>query len=271
MDYTILRIERDEHIAKVVLANPAKGNSMGPAFWDELPAAFEELDADETVRAIVLCAEGKAFTYGLDLMALGEVGALFMGHNLASQRTQLHDKILSMQHAFNAIEACRKPVIAAIHGWCLGGGVEMAAACDFRVCSADAKFGLREARLAIVADLGGLQRLPYLIGEGHTRELAMTARDIDAQRAERIGLVNDVFESREAALEGAMARAGEIAANPPLVVQGVKRVMNYSKDRSVEDGLRYVAAWNSAFVQSEDLAEALTAFMEKRGPVFKGK
>ena len=147
----------------------------------------------------------------------------------------------------------------------------MIAACDVRVCSADAKFSLREARIAIVADLGGLQRLPHIIGEGHARELAMTARDIDAKRAERIGLVNDVFDDREATLEGAMHLAKMMADNPPLTVQGVKRVMNYSQGRAVEDGLRYVATWNAAFLQSEDLGEAVSAFMEKRKPVFEGK
>ena len=271
-EYSVIRIDRDEHVAHVVLANPKKGNAMGPAFWTEIRDAFRELDGDQSVRSVVLSAEGKAFTYGLDLGAMGiDLGTYISGNNLAGKRTALHDKIVSMQETFNAIEQCRKPVVAAVHGWCIGGGIEMISACDVRVCSADAKFSLREAKVAIVADMGGLQRLPYIVGEGHAREMAMTARDIDADRALRINLVNDVFADREAALAGATELAQLIAANPPVVVQGVKRVMNYSRDRSVEDGLRYVATWNSAFLQSEDLGEAFAAFLEKRPPKYTGQ
>jgi len=196
---------------------------------------------------------------------------LLAGTNLAKERTRLHDLILELQQSFNAIANCRKPVIAAVHGWCIGGGVEMIAACDVRVCSADAKFSLREARIAIVADLGGLQRLPYIVGEGHARELAMTARDIDSARAERIGLVNDVFADREATLAGAMELARMMADNPPIVIQGVKRVMNHCQGKTVAEGLSYVATWNAAFVQSKDLGEAISAFVEKRKPAFKGE
>ena len=271
-EYKVFRLEKEGHIAKLFLDNPKKGNTMGPDFWAEVPRVFQALDKDDEVRAVVLCAEGKAFTYGLDILSMAsDFGALIGGNNLASERTALHDRILELQKVFLAIEQCRKPVIAAVHGWCIGGGIELITACDIRVCSSNAKFSLRETKIAIVADLGGLQRLPHIIGEGHTRELAFTARDIDAERALRIGLVNDVFESREATIAGAMELARMVADNPPLVVHGVKRVLNYSRDRSVEDGLRYVAVWNSAFLQSVDLGEAVAAFVEKRPAVFQGK
>jgi enoyl-CoA hydratase len=269
---SIYRVEVHDGVAHVVHANGARGNAMGAAFWEQTPEVFETLAADDAVRAIVLSGEGKAFSYGLDLMNMGgEMMSLLGGTNLAKQRTRLLAKIGEMQASFNAIERCAKPVIAAVHGWCIGGAVEMIAACDVRVCSADAKFSLREAKVAIVADLGGLQRLPAIIGEGHTRELAFTARDIDAERALRIGLVNDIHPDREATVEAALAMAREIAANPPLVVQGVKRVMNHCRGKSVQEGLDYVATWNAAFLQSVDLGEALSAFVEKRPPRFKGE
>ncbi len=259
-----------DHVAEVVLRTPGKGNAMGPDFWRELPETFAALDRDDSVRAVVLRADGPHFTYGLDLPAMmGELGPLASG-GLAASRTKLHELILRLQESVTAIARCRKPVIAAVHGVCIGGGVDVITACDVRVASRDARFSVREVRVAMVADLGTLQRLSRIVGEGHARELAMTGRDIDAERALRIGLVNDVHATREDAWTGARTIAREIADNPPLVVQGVKQVMNERVRADDEAGLRYVAAWNSAFLPSEDLGEALAAFMEKRKPNFRG-
>jgi enoyl-CoA hydratase len=194
-----------------------------------------------------------------------------MGDNLAAGRTRLLELIGRMQQATNHIAHCRKPVIAAIHGWCIGGGLDVIAACDIRLCSADAKFSLREVKLAIVADIGSLQRLPHIIGDGHTRELAFTGKDIDANHALRIGLVNDVYATPEALLAAARAMARDIADNPPLVVQGIKQVMNYRTETDIADQLRYGAVWNSAFLQSSDLAEAIAALAERRAPRFQGQ
>ncbi len=179
--------------------------------------------------------------------------------------------IRTLQRAFNAVAACPAPVVAAIHGWCIGGGLDLASACDLRLASADARFSLRETKVAMVADLGSLQRLPRLIGQGATRELALTGKDIDATRALAIGLVNDVVADRAALDASARAWAQEIAGNPPLVVRGVKQVLDYGEGKSIADGLEYVAAWNSAFLASEDLGEATTAFATKRKPDFKGR
>lgn len=162
-------------------------------------------------------------------------------------------------------------MIAAVHGWCIGGGVDLISAADIRYASADAKFSVREVKVAMVADLGTLARLPAIIGDGHVRELALTGKNIDAARAEKIGLVNDVFESPEATLAAAHATAQEIAQNPPLVVHGIKNVLDHSRSAGVHDSLRYVAAWNSAFLQSLDLREAVSAVFEKRPPVFRGE
>ena len=269
-EYKSLRIETQAGITEVTLTGPGKGNAMGPDFWREMPILFAELDRDAETRVVIIRGEGGNFSYGLDLVAMtGEIGA--SGKNLAAERTRFHDKVLEMQQAFNRVADCRKPVIAVVNGWCIGGGLDLIAACDIRLASTDARFSLREAKIAIVADIGSLQRLPAIIGEGHTRELAYTGKDIDAARAQRIGLVNDVYETPEALLEAARKLAAEIAANPPLVVQGVKQVMNYCAGKSIADGLEYVAVWNSAFMHSLDLVEAVTAFRERRKPEFKGQ
>ena len=265
-------VDVSEGIAEVTLKGPGKGNAMGPAFFRELPSIFSALDRDEAVRAVVVMSSGDHFSYGLDLAAMmSELGPYLMGPQMAAKRTALHDLIRELQGGLDLVERCRKPVIAAINGWCIGGGLDLAAACDVRLCSADAKFSLREVRVAIVADLGSLQRLPPIIGQGATRELAFTGKDIDAKRASAIGLVNDVLPDRAGVIDAARSMAKQIADNPPLVVQGIKQVMNATAVRSTEAGLEYVALWNAAFLQSMDLTEAFTAFREKRPPVFKGR
>lgn len=271
--YQSLRIEQADGIAEVVLTGPGKGNALGPDFWREMPEALRALDADDSVRVILLRGDGAHFTYGLDLMAMTEsLGPLIMGEgNLALERTRLLQLIEKMQAATEGLARCRKPVLAAVYGWCIGGGMDLIAACDFRYCSREAKFSLREVRVGITADLGALQRLPRIIGEGHTRELAYTGGDVDAERALQMGLVNQVFATPEELLAAARATARKIADNPPLVVQGAKQVMEYCADKSVADGLRYVAVWNSAFLQSHDLAEAFAAFAERRPPRFQGR
>lgn len=272
MTYASVDLAIQDGIAEVVLKGPGKGNAMGPDFWREMPELFASLDRDEAVRVVLVRGAGDHFSYGLDLREMmSDLGPLVTGDNLASGRSKLLDLIGSYQQACNRVAECRKPVIAVISGWCIGGGLDLISACDVRICSRDARFSLREAKLAIVADIGSLQRLPRIIGQGFTRELAFTARDFDADEAFKMGLVNAVHESKESVLAAGRKLAREIAHNPPLVVQGIKQVMNYCMDKSTADGLRHVAVWNSAFLQSLDLAEALSAFMEKRPPKFQGK
>jgi enoyl-CoA hydratase len=271
-DLVSLKVERAGHVAEVTLLGPSKGNAMGPDFWRELPVVFGTLDVDPQVRAIVLTGSGAHFSYGLDLPAMmpGWSG-LLAGDSLARPRTEFLYDVRELQAAVSSIAETRKPVIAAISGWCIGGGVDVISAADIRLASADAKFSVREVKVAIVADIGSLQRLAPIIGEGHLRELALTGKDIDAARAEKIGLVNDVYPDQDAVLTAARMLAEEIAANPPLVVQGVKDVLNAGTDRQIADGLRYVSAWNAAFLPSKDLAEAVQAFTQRRAPEFKGE
>jgi enoyl-CoA hydratase len=270
--YESVSIATKDHVARVTLIGPGKGNAMGPAFWSEMPEVFASLDADRDVRAIVITGSGKNFSYGLDLPAMGGTFAPMMAEGaLARPRAEFHAELRRMQNAISAVADCRTPTIASVQGWCIGGGVDLISAVDIRYAAADAKFSVREVRLAIVADVGSLARLPLILNDGHLRELALTGRDIDAARAEKIGLVNDVFEDADKSLAAAHATAAEIASNPPLTVHGVKDVLDQQRISAVSESLRYVAAWNSAFLPSKDLTEGISATFAKRAPQFTGE
>ncbi len=266
-----LRIDRrDGGIAELVLLGPARGNAMGPDFWRELPAAVAELQADAALRCLIVRGEGEHFSYGLDLPGMGaELGAL-LGDGAAG-RAAIIAQARRMVAGFDALAGGRLPVIAAIDGWCIGAGIELIAACDIRIATAAARFALREVKVGMVADLGGIQRLPYLVGEGWARELALTGDDIDAATAQRIGLVSRLAADGTDLLATARDLAARIAANPPLVVAGIRQVMNARIAGAVADGNREAATLNGMLMQSEDFAEAMRAFMEKRAPVFRGR
>ena len=269
--YESVTVDVDNHVAQVTLVGPGKGNAMGPAFWAEMPEVFAKLDADRDVRAIVLTGSGQHFTSGLDLPAMGgTLSEVLGGGGSARPRADFHQTILRMQGAINAVADCRTPTIASVHGWCIGGGVDLISAVDIRYASADARFSVREVKLAIVADVGSLARLPLILNDGHLRELALTGKDIDSQRAAQIGLVNDVYPDAQASLAAAHQTAAEIADNPPLVVNGIKDVLDQQRIARVSESLRYVAAWNAAFLPSKDLTEGLQATFEKRKPEFTG-
>jgi enoyl-CoA hydratase len=260
-------VDRDGHVALVTLLAPA----MGFEFFTELPKLFRELDADPGVRAIIIGGSGTNFSFGLDLKDVAPLfGPLTTGEIGASARTAMLAKVREWQASITAVAACRTPIISAIHGWCIGGGIDLVAATDIRLASADARFSVRETKMAIVADLGSLQRLVGIIGDGHLRELALTGGDIDSARAERIGLVNTVYPDAVALREAALSMARTIAANPPLVVRGVKEVLDAERAPRVEAGLRYVATWNAAFLPSRDLGEAFASFAERRPAEFAG-
>ncbi len=282
----VLSIDVDDAVATVWLDRAEARNAMGLDLWRDLPRAMEAVGTDEEVRAVVVAAKGAHFSVGLDLKAMGSLlsggsgdgggeagsggGGGRSAASLAAQARRARANILRLQDAISAVALCPKPVIAAVHGYCIGGGVDLIAACDIRLASTDAVFSVRETKIAIVADLGSLQRLPAIIGPGHLAELAYTGKDIGAERAKEIGLVNDVAADPEAVLKAARSLAAEIAANSPIAAQGTKAVLLANEGRTVAEGLDYVATWNAGMLASHDLTEAVTAFMEKRPPKFTG-
>jgi enoyl-CoA hydratase len=255
------------HVAEVSMT----ARAMAPAFFAELPAVVRALDADPDVRAIVVTGAEGRFSYGLDLRAATTSLGGVLSDPTAGAREEFLRHVRDLQAAITAVADCRTPIVAAVQGWCVGGGVDLATACDVRLASADAQFSVREVRMAMVADLGSLQRLVGIVGDGHLRELALTGADVDAAHAQRIGLVNRVLDDEDALRTAAFALAGDMAKNSPLVTRGIKDVLDAERGPRVEAGLRYVAAWNAAFLPSADLAEAFTAFGERREPRFTGR
>ena len=275
MTFANLDIERDGGVAILWLDRADKLNALHRALWDSIPQAVASLDADDSVRAIVLAGRGKGFCSGIDLMdhAQGFAGGSLSGRGTSAvgKRRAMYDDIRRYQGTVSSFALTNKPAIAAVHGVCLGGGMDLITACDLRVCAADAVFSVRETRIAMVADVGTLQRLSRIVGDGAARELIFTGRDIDAARAAAIGLVNEVLPDGEACIARARAIAAEIAANSPLAVQGCKQVLGHAERRAIDANLDYVALWNAAFLQSDDLAEAMAAFAQRRPPQFKGQ
>jgi len=260
-------VEKNHHIAWLTLNRPEKRNAMGTVFFEEIAEWFDGFDRDPDVRVVIIKAEGKSFCAGTDL----KEAAALLGERTADGRERMYKKIMELQQSLTKIEQCRKPVIAAVHSHCIGGAVDLICACDIRLATTDAIFSIRETRMGIIADVGTLQRLPHIIGHGRFRELALTGRDFAAQEALQMGLITRICHDRPALYEEAKNLAEQILACPPLTVQGTKETIIYSRDYGIEAGLQYVAQKNSAALPSEDLFEALSAFKEKRAPVFKGK
>ncbi|HUV57327.1 MAG TPA: crotonase/enoyl-CoA hydratase family protein [Acidimicrobiales bacterium] len=269
----VLTLKVDGHVATLWLDRVAARNAMGAAFWRDLPLAAAQVSNLPDVRVLVVAARGPDFTVGLDLKELG--GSLFGAGAKAPSKAMSnavnYREVRRLQDAVSSLASLAVPVIAAVHGYCIGGGVDLICAADIRLCSSDATFSVREAKVAIVADIGTLQRLPRIVSAGHVAELAFTGKDIGADRARAIGLVNSVHDGgAEAVYQAALELAQEIAANSPLAVQGTKAVLAANDGRTIVEGLEFVAKWNTMFLESNDLREAMTAFIEKRAPQFRG-
>jgi enoyl-CoA hydratase len=270
MPFDTLSVTLDAHIATVRLNRPDKANAMNMAMWQDIRKAFTWVDETPEARVAIIEGEGKHFTSGIDLQMM--MGLLPSIKNECDGRTRenLRRVILDLQDTLTSIERCRKPVLAAIHGACVGGGIDLICCTDMRYCSADAYFSIKEIDIGMTADVGTLQRLPKLIGgQGMVRELAYTGRKVDATEAREIGLVNKVFDTREALHSGVREIAAQIAAKSPLSIRGTKEMLNYSRDHSVADGLNYIATWNAAMLMSSDLTAAMMAGMAKQTPAFK--
>lgn len=272
MNYEFYRLKKKGAIAWIYLNRPDKKNAMNPPAWHELIPVFRDIDSDPDIRVSILTGRGSMFCAGIDLIGMiPDLPELMENDQGGGTKLRLFEKILRLQDGLTCIERSSKPVIAAVHGKCIGAGLDMITCCDIRLCSSDAEFSLREAAVGFVADVGALQRLPYIVGQGITREMAYTAAVISAERAREIHLVNAVFEDRESLLAGAERMALQIAENSPLAVRASKDVLNYGTGRTVDEGLRYVASVSANIIPSEDLHEAFRAFSEKRKPVFRGR
>jgi len=251
----------------VELNRPNKLNAMNYKFWFELRQVFDALAVDADCRAIVLSARGKGFSSGLDIRDpenqpphaddAARRGLKFMTH------------VKPMQDAMSSIESCLKPTIVVVHGACIGGAVDLITAADIRLCTEDAVFCIKEAKIGLAADVGTLARLPKIVGnDSIVRELALTARDFAAQEAKDFGLVSRVLPTFERALEDAIAVAGQIAENSPVAIVGTKKNLNYARNHTVQDSLDYVSTWNAVMLQTDDLPAAITASMQKTKPQF---
>lgn len=259
-----IAIELRGHVAVLTIDRPDKANALDLTGWDDLGRAARWIGEDDEVLAAVICGQGRHFCAGLDPSVLDALRP-GEGEAAAGAAHRLNREIRRLQDTVTALETCPKPVIAAIHGACIGGGLDIAAACDIRLCSDDARFSVKEVDLAIVADMGVLQRLPHLIGEGRARELALTARTFDAAEAERIGLVTGRYSDRAALDDAAADLAASLAAKAPLAVQGTKAVMTRRLRAEVADGLDHVATLNAGIMFSPAL-DAAVAAMPVRKP-----
>lgn len=266
----VLSIDYHDDIATLWLNRPEKLNAMNLPFWEDIPTAMGEMANDPNIRVVVIAARGKAFTVGIDLTLLAQVAGTTGGSD-AARKLARYEEIKKMQWTMTSIANCPKPVIAAVHGYCLGAGIDLITACDIRLATADSVFSIRETKMAMVADVGTVQRLPRLIGAGHVAELLYTGKDITADRAMEIGLLNAVLPDHEAVVSAAHEMAAEIAANSPLAVQGAKKVLADEADMALDDALDHIALFNSAFIESHDIVEATSAFFDKRQPKFTGE
>jgi enoyl-CoA hydratase len=268
MGYRHVELEHAGHVATLWLNRPEKRNALSEDMWRDIPDAMTELGVDDDVRVVILAGRGTAFSVGIDIAMLA--GLQPRGRSAAETNQTLYRTILRLQKTASCFAEISKPVIAAIHGYCLGAGIDLISACDIRLASADTIFSIRETRMGLVADIGSLQRLPAIIGVGSLAEMAYTGSDFDAAWAERKGLVNEVLDDEEALRARADELAGVIASNSPLVMAGIKQVLAAAEGRTVHEALEYVAQWNSSFLISNDLMEAIAAFSEKRDPDFTG-
>jgi len=255
-----------DHVAHLVLNRPQTLNTMHPTFWRELDEVLTGLHREGQARALVISSTGKHFSAGMALETFG--GDIAMDDATPEGRAAIFDLLTDMQSTFTKLETLRIPVIAAIHGGCIGGAVDMVTACCIRYATADAFFSIQEINIGMVADVGTLQRLPKLVPLGVVKELAYTGRRLPAQRALGYGLVNEVFDTQEAMVAAALQCAGEIAAKPPVAIWGTKQVIHYTRDHSVDDSLKQMGWIQGAIWSNAHVRESVAAMKEKRSGEF---
>ena len=263
MAYETLSLSVEAGIAHVQLSRGEKFNTMNKAFWPEMVAVFDEIEEDPSARVVVFSAQGKHFTSGLDLNDFGP-GLMGTDSEPARKAEALRRSVLRMQETMSVVDRCRLPVLIAIQGACIGGGIDLISSADMRYCTEDAFFCIQETNIGMTADVGTLQRLPHIIPHGIVRELTYTGRRMMAAEARECGLINQDFTDQQALLAGVMDIAAEIAAKSPIATVGNKEMLNYARDHSIQDGLNYIATWNAAMLSRADLGEAFMARTEKR-------
>ena len=267
MAYRCFDVDLSGGVAHLRLSRPDELNTMVPEFWRELPEIVTRISDEASARAIVISSTGRHFSAGMDL-AVFSAGTMHDGGEIGRRQARMRSTAKTLQWTFTALEKARLPVIAAIHGGCIGGAVDLVTACDLRYASAEAFFTIAEINIGMTADVGTLQRLGKVVPEGFAREMAYTGRRVSAQRAYEVGLVQEVFADHDAVVAGALATAHEIATKSPLAIWGTKVAMNYARDHTVDDALDQIATWQAGMFQQGDLIEAFTAKAEKRDPVF---
>lgn len=266
---TGIAVEVADGVARLRLDRPEAANALHEPMWFGLRDAVRELDADPAVRVVVISGNGRHFCSGIDVSMLGGLRETASDDSTGHGADALRRTILDLQECLTAIERCRKPVVAAIQGVCLGAGLDLVVACDLRYATADASFVLKEVDMGLAADVGVLQRLPRIVGEGVAREMAYTCRPVSGTEAKELRLVNDVYADADALEAGVAELAASLAAKSPLALRGTKHAITYARDHSVADGLDQIATWNGGQLVSADLTEAVSAFMEKRQGVYR--
>ena len=271
MTYTCFDVETKDDIAHIRMIRPDKANSMIPEFWDELPQIVNQLSEGNDARAIVLSAEGRHFCSGMDLSVFADNNDVSVQSNakhISRQRASFRTTALQLQRTFSCLEESRLPVLSAIQGACIGGGIDMVSATDLRYATKDAFFCIQEINIGMTADVGTLQRMPKLVPEGVVRELAYTGRNMSASEAKERGFVNEIYEDQDAMDDALLEIAKEIASKSPMAIWGTKQTLNYGRDHSVADSLEYIATWNAAMFDPDDMAEAFMAQTENRDAEF---
>ncbi len=264
------KIEIRNHVAHVAFNRPEKSNALHRASWVEMQDVFESIDKNPDVRCVILSGEGRNFCAGIDLSLLMEVTQFDNISCEGRKREAIREFIYFLQGTITAIEKCRKPVLAAIHRACIGGAIDIISACDMRYCTEDAFFSIKEVDMGLVADIGTMQRLPKIIPSGIMAELAYTGRKFDGSEAKEIGLVNRIYNDKETMMEDVTAIAEVIAAKSPLVIRGTKEILQYTRDHTVEESLKYMGTYNAAYLLSDDIKEAMRSQMMKDVPKFEG-
>ena len=269
--YESFNLEIEDNIANIILSRPERLNSMSRKFWVELPEILEEVNRNSEIRVLIISSTGKHFCAGMDLSAFDNGVA-----NIPKEKRPdnarigeaLYRSAKELQEYISKLEKIRVPVIAAIHGGCIGGAVDLVTACDIRLATTDAFFCIQEINIGMAADVGTLQRLPRIIPDSKMRELAYTGRRMLADEAKESGLVSDVYNSQEEMVNAAKEMANEIAKKSPIAIYGLKALMNYSRDHTITDSLDFNALWSGAMLSQRDMEEAIKAFVEKREATF---